>query len=116
LGLQALGFLVQTAGVDEQTSMAVLREALQDPDPAFNTYAMQELAGRGNADAMAALHEALHSTDPSIRLMVLESVVHTEAGLPLLRTALADADKTVRDAAATLLKQAEAGTDAAGKP
>ncbi len=114
--LQALELLVQTAGVNEQTIMAVLRDALQDPDPAFNAYAIQVLAGRGDADATDALREALHSTDPSTRLMVLESIAHTETGLSLLRMALADADKTVSDAAATLLKQAEAGTGAAEKP
>lgn len=114
--LQALELLIQTAGVDEQTMMAVLHDALEDPDPAFNAYAVQVLVGRGNADAMDALREALHSTDPSTRLMVLESVVSTEAGLPLLREALADSDETVSVAAATLLKQAEAGTGAAGKP
>jgi HEAT repeat protein len=114
--LQAMALLVQSAGADEQTVMAVLRDALQDPDPAFNAYAVQMLAGRDDADAIAALREALHSTDLSTSLMILESVVHTEAGLPLLREALTDADATVRDAAATLLKQAGAVTGTTEKP
>jgi HEAT repeat protein len=114
--LQALTLLVQTTGADEQTVMAVLREALEDPDPGFNAYAVQVLAGHGTADAMETLREALHSTDPAMRLMVLESVVHTEAGLPLLRSALADPDETVSDAAMRLLKQAEAGTSTQTMP
>jgi HEAT repeat protein len=114
--LQALALLVQNAEADERTVIEALREALQDPDPAFNAYAVQILAGRDDADAVVALREALHSPDPSIRLMILESVVHTEAGLLLLREALADSDETVKDVAAMLLKQAEAVAGIPGKP
>jgi hypothetical protein len=49
-------------------------------------------------------------------LRILESVVHTEAGLLFLREALIDSDETVRDAASMLLKEAEAVIDATGKP
>ena len=114
--LQALEILVQNGGADEQAVMAVLRDALKDPDPAFNAFAIQELAGQDNAAAAEALREALHSPYASTRLMVLESVVNTEAGLPLLREALTDSDETVSSAAAALLKQAEDRTSTAGKP
>ncbi len=114
--LQALALLVQNSGADEQTVTEALGEALHDPDPALNAYAVQILAGRDDTESMAALRRGLDSPDPSARLMILESVVHTEAGLPLLREALADSDETVRDAAATLLEQAEAVSGTTGNP
>jgi HEAT repeat protein len=56
---------------------------------------------------MDALSEMLNGSDPSTRLMVLQSVAQTEAGLPLLRAALSDSNETVRSAAAVLVQQGE---------
>jgi hypothetical protein len=111
---QALELLVQGAGADEQTVMSVLTEALQDPDPAFNAYAVQMLAGHDSAAALAALRQALHA-DPATSLMILESVAHTKSGPALLREALTSSDETVRNTAATLLEQAEGATGTPGR-
>jgi hypothetical protein len=113
--LQALALLVERAEADEQTTIAVLRNALQDPDPAFKAYAVQMLAGDESVDATAALRETLRGSDSATKSMILKSVVHTEAGLPLLREALKDSDKKVSDMAATLLKQAEAVAGRTGR-
>jgi hypothetical protein len=113
--LQALALLVERADADERTRIAVLRDALQDADPAFKAYAVQTLAGNDNADATAALRETLRGADASTKTMILRSVVHTEAGLQLLHDALADPDDKVSDIAATLLKQASAVASPPGK-
>jgi HEAT repeat protein len=114
--LQALQMLDTSPEADSQTVLAVLRDALQDPDPLFRAHAVQALAGRGDADAMDALSEAFHGADPSTRVLVLEGVAQSEAGLLLLPEALSDSDETVRSAAATLIQNAEVATDAAGNP
>ncbi len=98
--LQGLQLLAQSSEAEDQTVMAVLRDALKDPDPSFIAYAVQELAGRDNAEAMDALSAAFHSTDPSTRLMIIQSVANTQEGLPLLSEALSDTDETVSNAAA----------------
>jgi HEAT repeat protein len=106
--LQALQLLTQSPQADEQTVMTTLIDALNGADPAFSAYAAQALAQRGTPEAMNALSGMLNSSDPSTRLLVLQSVAQTEAGLPLLRAALSDSNETVRSVAAALLQQAEA--------
>ena len=110
LRLQSLQLLDQSGVADESTMISVLRDVLRDSDPSLSAYAIQSLAGRGSADALDALSDGLHSDDASIRLMVVESVAQTPAGLPLLREAASDPDEAVSNAATTLLKQAEAAT------
>lgn len=106
--LQALQLLTQSPQADEQTVMSALIDALKGTDSSFSAYAAQALAQRGSPEAMNALTDMLNSAAPSTRLMVLQSVAQTEAGLSLLRAALSDLDTTVRSAAAVLLQQAEA--------
>jgi len=108
LRLQALQVLTASPQADEQTVMTTLIDALNGADPLFSAYAAQALAARGTPEAMNALSEMLNSSDPSTRLIVLQSVAQTEAGLPLLRAALSDSNETVRSAAAALLQQGEA--------
>jgi len=105
--LQSLQLLDQSGVADESTMVSALRDVLRDSDPSLGAYAIQSLAGRGSADALDALSDGLHSEDASIRLMVVESVAQTPAGLPLLREAASDSDEAVSNAATTLLKQAE---------
>lgn len=107
--LQALQLLAASPQVDEQTVMTTLIDALNGADTSFSAYAAQALAERGTPEAMNALSEFLNGSDPSTRLMVLQSVAQTEAGLPLLRAALSDSNETVGSAAAALLEQAEEG-------
>jgi hypothetical protein len=102
--LQSLQLLVQSGAADDQAVMSVLGDALKDPDPAFVAYAVQALAGLGNAAAMDALSDAFQGADQSTKLMIINSVANTEAGLPLLSEALSDPDAAVSDAAATVLK------------
>ncbi|MGO9270412.1 MAG: HEAT repeat domain-containing protein [Terriglobia bacterium] len=106
--LQSLQLLDQSGVADESTMVSTLRDVLRDSDPSLSAYAIQSLSGRGSADALDALSDGLHSDDASIRLMVVESVAQTPAGLPLLREAASDSDEAVSNAATTLLKQAEA--------
>jgi Spy/CpxP family protein refolding chaperone len=103
--LQALQLLTESPQAEEQTVMTTLIDALNDADPSFSAYAAQALAERGTPKAMNALSEMLNSPDPSTRLMILQSVAETKAGLALLRAALSDSDETVRSAAAALLQQ-----------
>ena len=105
--LQALQLLTESPRAEEQTVMTTLIDALNDGDPSFSAYAAQALAERGTPKAMNALSEMLNSPDPSTRLMILQSVAETKAGLALLRAALSDSDETVRSAAAALLQQGE---------
>lgn len=106
--LQALQLLTQSPQADEQTVMSTLIDALNGTDSSLSAYAAQALAQRGSPEAMNALTDMLNSAAPSTRLMVLQSVAQTEAGLPLLRGALSDSDAAVKSAAAILLQQAEA--------
>ena len=103
--LQALQLMVQSSGASEPVIMDTLRDALRDPDPAFNAYAIQTLAGYGNADAMEALTAAFHGMDAATRLTIVQSVASTQAGLQLLQEAASDSDVTVSAAAKDLLKQ-----------
>jgi Spy/CpxP family protein refolding chaperone len=95
--LQALQLLTQSPQADEQTVITTLIDALNGADPSFSAYAAQALAERGTPEAMNALSEMLNSSDPSTRLMVLQSVAQTEAGLPFLRAALSDSNETVME-------------------
>ncbi|HMD98669.1 MAG TPA: HEAT repeat domain-containing protein [Terriglobia bacterium] len=106
--LQSLQLLDQSGVADESTMVSALHDVLRDSDPSLSAYAIQSLAGRGSADALDALTDGLHSDDASIRLMVVESVAQTKAGIPLLHEAVSDPDEAVSNAATTLLKQIEA--------
>jgi len=106
--LQALQVLSQSPQADEQTVMTTLIDALNGADSSFSAYAAKALAQRGTPEAMNALTDVLNRSDPSTRLMVLQTVAGTEAGLPLLRAALSNSNETVRSTAAALLQQAEA--------
>lgn len=103
--LQSLQLLVQSGTADDQTVMAVLGDALKDPDPAFVAYAVQQLAGFGNAAAIDALSDAFEGADQPTKLMIMNSVANTEAGGSLLVEALSDPDATVSNAAETVLTQ-----------
>jgi hypothetical protein len=107
--LQSLQLLVQSPMADDQTVMAVLGDALKDPDPAFVAFAVQTLAGLSTEDAMDALSDAFQDADSSTKLMIIDSVANTEAGRPLLGAALSDPDATVSSAAATVLKRFGSG-------
>src|SRR5260370_39092709 len=104
--LQALQLLTESPHLDEQTVMTTLIDALNGADPSFSAYAAHALAERGTPEATNALSEMLNSSDPSTRLMILQSVAETEAGLALLRAALSDSNETVREAGLALLRAA----------
>jgi Spy/CpxP family protein refolding chaperone len=106
--LQALQLLGQSPQVSEEIVMTTLIDALNGADPSFSASAAHALAERGTPEAMNALSELLNSSDPSTRLMLLQSVAQTQAGLAILRTALSDSNETVRSTAEVLLQQSEA--------
>jgi Spy/CpxP family protein refolding chaperone len=109
--LQALELLGQSPQVAEPIVMTTLIDALNGDDPSFSASAAHALAERGTPEAMTALSQLVNSSDPSTRLMVLQSVAQTQAGLAILRGALSDSNETVRSAAADLLQQSEAMTN-----
>jgi Spy/CpxP family protein refolding chaperone len=106
--LQALQLLGQSPQVSEEIVMTTLIDALNGADPSFSASAAHALAERGTPEAMNALSELLNSSDPSTRLMLLQSVAQTQAGLAILRAALSDSNETVRSTAEALLQQSEA--------
>src|ERR1700738_4805623 len=92
--LQALQLLGQSPQVSEQIVMTTLIDALNGADPSFSASAAHALAERSTPEAMEALSGLLNSSDPSTRLMVLQSVAQTPAGLPILRGALSNSNET----------------------
>jgi hypothetical protein len=114
--LQALQLLVQSADAGEETVKASLLNALKDSDPSFRAFAVQALSSRGDSDAINALKEAFPGSDASVRVMILESLAHTNAGPPLLQQALSDPDETVSKAAAALLHNEPATGETDPKP
>lgn len=103
--LQALQLLVQSSGAGETVILDTLTAALRDADPAFNAFAIQALAGLGNADAAEALSDAFHRMDAAMKMTTLQTVANTQTGLLLLQEAASDSDEAVSAAAKDLLKQ-----------
>jgi hypothetical protein len=68
--------------------------------------AFDALAGQDRAVAVEMLRTHVQDTSQPTRLQALGLLVE-RSGADLLREALADSDETVRNAAATLLRQAE---------
>ena len=101
---QALQLLHQSEAFDEETVLATLHAALADMDTAVKSYAIQALADRGGAKAFEHLHQAFRDPDPAIRLLVLESVIQLDDGLPLVQEGLADAEETIRALARSRLE------------
>jgi hypothetical protein len=102
--LQALQLLVQSAGADQTVTMGALRDALKDPDPAFNSYAVQMLAGYSDPAAADALSNFFQAADAATKLTIIEQLAGAPAALPLLREAASDPDPAVSARAAALLK------------
>lgn len=107
--LQALQSLDQSGMADQGTVLSALHDALSDVDIAVKGYAIQALAQRGGPQAMGYLRDALRDSDPSVRLMVVDSVIGTPDGLPLLQEASSDSEESVRSSASRGLKEALAG-------
>lgn len=101
--LQSLQLLVQSSGAGEPVVMDALRNALKDPDPAFNAFAIQTLAGYGTPTAMDALTDTFRSASASTRLLIVQSIGSMQSGLPLLQEAASDSDPDVSKAALQLL-------------
>ncbi len=102
--LEALQRLGESRLADPATLLPLFREAVDDPDPAIKSYAIQALAALGGAEAMGYLRQALRDQDPSIRLMIIEQVSPKDDGLGLLQDALSDPDESVRTFAASKLQ------------
>ena len=108
--LQALQ-QIDGSNAEEWNIISVLREAITDAEPSLRAWAVQAAVRRGNAGsapAMDAAREAMHSGDRSTRLLVVKSLGHTDAAMPLLREAAADSDKEVSAAATAVLDSAPA--------
>lgn len=102
--LQSLQMLVESAGADQSVTTDALRDAMKDPDPGLQAYAIKSLADSGDPAAIDALRDAFRSADASTRLTMLEQLATSPAGLSLLREATSDADQKVSARAAALLK------------
>ena len=103
--LSALQLLVQSAGADGQIVLDTLRQALDDPDPAFGAYAIAALAGLGNTGSIEALSGAFNRMDAATKLTIVQTVASTQTGLLLLQEAVLDSDETVSATAKDMLKQ-----------
>src|SRR5262249_61301167 len=110
--LQSLELLVQSPETDGPTAMTALRNALHDPDPAFNAFAAESLAGSGDPEGMSALREVLAGDDTSLQLALPNAVAQTSQGATLIHEALSDADPAVSGAAARFVQQHTPKTDA----
>jgi len=96
--LQALQLLLSSPDVDEATRAAIHRAALQDPDPAFIAYAVQELGGRNDQEALRDLAEAFDTGDITTRLLIVNSIANNTSATHLLYQGLNDPDERVRNA------------------
>ena len=115
--LKALERLDQFNPADEMSVTPILGDALSDEVSSLRAYAVQALAKRGTPSAITVLRDVLHGKgDPLLRLLVVQSLGQSEAGIPLIREALSDSDKRVSGAAADLLRQAAASALAIQNP
>jgi hypothetical protein len=101
--LDVLQRLCASPYIDAETRNAALQTALQDPDAALVTHAIQELSDRSDATAISLLSEALDHGELSTRLLIVQSLASNSAAEPLLRQGLKDPDETVRNTAQAVL-------------
>ncbi len=102
---QSLQLLDLSPQVDQATVISALIDALGDSDSSVGNYALQALARRAEPEGMGALTQAFQSSDAQTRLLIINSVAQTDAGLQFLREARSDSDETVRNAAASRLEE-----------
>jgi hypothetical protein len=102
---RALGRLAVSGNHTDPAAQAVFRAALADPDGSVRAQAVYALARSGGPQSVHVLRDALQDGDASVRLMAVDSAGTDEPGTAVLHEALADADETVRVAAAIKLKQ-----------
>ena len=102
---RALGRLAVSGNQTDPAAQAVFRAALGDADGSVRAQAVYALARGGGPQSVHVLRDALQDGDVSVRLMAVDSARADEPGTALLHEALADADETVRVAAAIRLKQ-----------
>jgi HEAT repeat protein len=102
-GVAEDGDVSEPGGAEDGDALAVLRDRLADPDPAVVEDAISELETRGGPEAVAALAELLArpSTSTALKLRAIEAVEWIESAdsIPVLRSALWDADLQVAMAA-----------------
>jgi len=101
--LQALELLRGGSDADEETVNAALWAALQDPDSALVTYAVQELGARSDASSLGLLAEALNTGEPATKLLIVQSIASNSSADSLLHQGARDSDETVRSAAKAVL-------------
>lgn len=99
--LQALQTLLASPDVDRTT--LDLRDAFDDPDPAFVASAAQELGGRNDVEALSTLAAVLRTGDAPARLLVVQSIASNTSAAYLLYQSLNDPDETVRNAVWAIL-------------
>jgi hypothetical protein len=103
--LQALQQMAQDNRSDGQTVLSALGDALKDSDPAVQAFAVQGLTDRGDPESMEFLRNAFHALDPANRMLAVETAVQKSGGQQILQDAMQDPDRSIRFAAAELLKQ-----------
>lgn len=80
-----------------------LREALGNPDPEVKSSALEVLTEQEGPDVIPVLSGALRDPDPEFRMEVLEALAD-KGETQLVRSALSDQTKEVREKAAELLE------------
>ena len=103
--LQALQQMAQDDRSDGQTVLSALGDALKDNDPAVQAFAVQGLTDRGDPESMEFLQNAFRGLDSANRMLAVETAVQKGGGLQILQDAMQDPDRSIRSAAAELLKQ-----------
>lgn len=97
----------------EPSPVDALRDQLNDPNPAVVAEAIAELETLGTPEAIAALGDLIgrSSTSTALKLRAIEALEWTESsrGIPILRSALWDADPQVANAAVVALESYAGG-------
>jgi len=108
--LQAVDALESFGSADDQEIIRLLGEALADSDRAVKKSALEALADKEGAAVIPLLAAGLKDPDPSLRVEVLEAL--SEKGeLQLVRSALSDPHRDVREKAQELLETERKATE-----
>ena len=101
--LEAVDALESFGSADDPEIIRLLGEALADSDKAVKKSALEALADKEGAAVIPLLAGGLKDPDPSIRIDALDAL--SEKGeFQLVRNALSDSDKEVREKAQELLE------------
>lgn len=110
---QALEALLNWKTLGEETLLSVFAGAISDPDPAFVSVAIANLASREDREASSVLTRSYLSGEASTRLLIVQSVGLDSPLSSLLHQAATDPDENVRTTALAILSP---GNDKSSQP